>query len=159
MPSPLRCGLFIPPIPSPGESPTLLLERNLELIQHCARLGYHEAWIGEHHSGGWEIIAAPELFIATAAKRTRHIRLGTGVNSLACHHPLILADGIVLLDHLTCGRIMMGIGPGSLAAPRKAWAEMKSDAAQLKATIQGAQALAAERHEAERRRRAAAASE
>ena len=116
MPSPLRFGLFIPPIQSPGESPTLLLERNLELIQHCDRLGYHEAWVGEHHSGGWELIAAPELFIATAAERTRHIRLGTGVNSLAYHHPLVLADRIVLLDHLTRGRIMMGIGPGSLAS-------------------------------------------
>jgi limonene 1,2-monooxygenase len=113
---PLRFGLFIPPIQSPGESPTLLLERNLELIQHCDRLGYHEAWIGEHHSGGWEIIAAPELFIATAAERTRHIRLGTGVNSLAYHQPLVLADRLVLLDHLTRGRIMMGIGPGSLAS-------------------------------------------
>ncbi len=116
MTAPLRFGLFIPPIQSPGESPTLLLERNLELIEHCDRLGYHEAWIGEHHSGGWELIAAPELFIATAAERTRHIRLGTGVNSLAYHQPLVLADRIVLLDHLTRGRIMMGIGPGSLAS-------------------------------------------
>lgn len=116
MTSPLRFGLFIPPIQSPGESPTLLLERNLELIQHCDRLGYHEAWVGEHHSGGWELISAPELFLATAAERTRHIRLGTGVNSLAYHHPLILADRIVLLDHLTRGRIMLGIGPGSLAS-------------------------------------------
>ena len=116
MPDRLRFGLFIPPIQSPGESPTLLLERNLELIEHCDRLGYDEAWVGEHHSGGWELIAAPELFIATAAERTRHIRLGTGVNSLAYHHPLVLAGRIVLLDHLTRGRIMMGIGPGSLAS-------------------------------------------
>ena len=112
----MRFGLFIPPIQSPGESPTLLIERNLELVQHCDRLGYAEAWIGEHHSGGWEIISAPELFIATAAERTRHIRLGTGVNSLAYHHPHILLDRIILLDHLTRGRIMLGIGPGSLAS-------------------------------------------
>ena len=112
----MRFGLFIPPIQSPGESPTLLLERNLELIQHCDRLGYHEAWVGEHHSGGWEIISAPELFLATAAERTRHIRLGTGVNSLAYHHPHILLDRLILLDHLTRGRMMMGIGPGSLAS-------------------------------------------
>jgi len=112
----MRFGLFIPPIQSPGESPTLLIERNLELIQHCDRLGYHEAWVGEHHSGGWEIISAPELFLATAAERTRHIRLGTGVNSLAYHHPHILLDRLILLDHLTRGRMMMGIGPGSLAS-------------------------------------------
>ena len=40
----------------------------------------HEAWIGGHHSAGFEIIACPELFIAAAAERTRHIRLGTGVD-------------------------------------------------------------------------------
>ena len=113
---PLRFGLFIPPIQSPGESPTLLLERNLELIQHCDRLGYHEAWIGEHHSSGSELIASPEVFIAAAAQRTRNIRLGTGVNSLPYHHPFILADRIVMLDHLTRGRTMFGVGPGQLTS-------------------------------------------
>ena len=44
---------------------------------HLDRLNYHEAWIGEHHSGGFELIASPEMFIAAAAQRTKHIRLGT----------------------------------------------------------------------------------
>ena len=43
----------------------------MELVQHLDRLDYHEAWIGEHHSGGFEIIACPEMFIAAAAERTR----------------------------------------------------------------------------------------
>ncbi|MBV8934640.1 MAG: LLM class flavin-dependent oxidoreductase, partial [Alphaproteobacteria bacterium] len=75
---------------------------------------YHEAWIGEHHSGEFEIVASPEVFIATAAERTRHIRLGTGVASLPYHNPFILADRMVLLDHLTRGRAMFGVGPGAL---------------------------------------------
>ena len=75
---------------------------------------YDEAWIGEHHSAGFEIIASPEVFIAVLAERTRHIRLGTGVSSLPYHHPLILTDRMVLLDHLTRGRMMMGVGPGAL---------------------------------------------
>ena len=97
-----------------GQSPTLALERDLELLEHLDRLGFDEAWIGEHHSGGYELIASPELFIAHAAARTRRIRLGTGVSSLPYHHPLLLADRMVLLDHLTRGRCMMGIGPGQL---------------------------------------------
>ena len=110
----LRFGIFLAPFHPPGENPTLALQRDLELIQHLDRLGYDEAWIGEHHSAGTEIIASPEIFIAVAAERTRHIKLGTGVVSLSYHNPLWVADRIVLLDHLTRGRVMLGVGPGSL---------------------------------------------
>ena len=97
-----------------GQNPTLALERDLELIVRLDELGYDEAWIGEHHSAGLEIISSPEVMIAAAAQRTRHIRLGTGVSSLPYHHPLMLADRMVLLDHLTRGRVMFGVGPGAL---------------------------------------------
>ena len=109
---PMRFGIFLAPFHDPGESPTASLERDLELIVHLDRLGYDEAWVGEHHSTGWELIASPEVFLAVAAERTRHIRLGTGVVSLPYHHPLMVADRIVLLDHLTRGRINFGVGPG-----------------------------------------------
>jgi limonene 1,2-monooxygenase len=111
---PLRFGIFLAPFHPVGQNPTLALERDLELVIRLDELGYDEAWIGEHHSAGFEIIASPEVFIATAAERTRHIRLGTGVSSLPYHHPLILADRMVLLDHLTRGRVMLGCGPGAL---------------------------------------------
>jgi limonene 1,2-monooxygenase len=110
----LRFGVFLAPFHPPGENPTLALQRDLELIQHLDRLGYDEAWIGEHHSAGTEIIASPEIFIAVAAERTRQIKLGTGVVSLSYHNPLWVAERIVLLDHLTRGRVMLGVGPGSL---------------------------------------------
>jgi limonene 1,2-monooxygenase len=110
----LRFGIFLAPFHPPGQNPTIALERDLELIQHLDRLGYDEAWIGEHHSAGSEIIASPEIFIAVAAERTRRIKLGTGVVSLSYHNPLWVADRIVLLDHLTRGRVMLGVGPGSL---------------------------------------------
>src|SRR3989441_12818047 len=96
------------------QNPPLALERDLELLVRLDELGYDEAWVGEHHSAGYEIIASPEVFIAAAAQRTRHLRLGTGVSSLPYHHPLILADRMVLLDHLTRGRTMFGVGPGAL---------------------------------------------
>jgi limonene 1,2-monooxygenase len=99
-----------------GINPTLALHRDLQLVEHLDRLGYAEAWIGEHHSAGSELIASPEVFIAAAAERTRHIKLGTGVNSLPYHHPFILADRIVMLDHLTRGRTMFGAGPGQLTS-------------------------------------------
>ena len=94
----MRFGIFLAPFHKPDENPTLALERDLEIVEWLDRLGYDEAWIGEHHSAGTEIIASPEVFIATAAERTRHIRLGSGVSSLPYHHPLLLADRFVLLD-------------------------------------------------------------
>ena len=110
----LRSGIFLAPFHNHDENPTLSIERDLELLEHLDRLNYHEAWIGEHHSGGFELIACPEMFIAAAAQRTRHIRLGTGVVSLPYHNPFMLADRMVQLDHMTRGRAMFGVGPGAL---------------------------------------------
>jgi limonene 1,2-monooxygenase len=111
---PLRFGVFLAPFHPVGQNPTLALERDLELLVRLDELGYDEAWVGEHHSAGYEFIASPEVFIAAVSQRTRHLRLGTGVSSLPYHHPLILADRMVLLDHLTRGRAMFGVGPGAL---------------------------------------------
>jgi limonene 1,2-monooxygenase len=113
---PLRHGIFLPPFHPNEENPTACLERDLDLIVHLDKLGFHEAWIGEHHSAGYEIISSPEIFIAFAAERARHIRLGTGVISLPYHHPMMVADRIVQLDHMTRGRVMFGAGPGLLAS-------------------------------------------
>jgi limonene 1,2-monooxygenase len=110
----LRSGIFMAPFHDLSQNPILALERDFELLQHLDTLNYSEAWIGEHHSGGFEIIASPELFIAAAAERTRHIRLGTGVVSLPYHNPFILADRMVQLDYQTRGRAMLGVGPGAL---------------------------------------------
>ena len=116
LPERMKFGIFLGPFHRLGENPTLALERDLELIQWLDTLGYDEAWIGEHHSGGWETIASPEIFIAVAAERTRHIKLGTGVISLPYHHPLMVANRMILLDHLTRGRVMLGVGPGALVS-------------------------------------------
>lgn len=110
----LRTGIFLAPFHALGENPTLAIERDMELVEHLDRLNYHEAWIGEHHSGGFEIIACPEMFIAGALQRTRNIRLGTGVVSLPYHHPFTLASRMMQLDHMARGRAMFGVGPGSL---------------------------------------------
>jgi limonene 1,2-monooxygenase len=112
----MKFGVFMAPFHRPGENPTLALERDLELLQWLDVLGFDEAYIGEHHSAGWETIASPEVFIATAAERTQRLKLGTGVVSLPYHHPYMVANRTVLLDHLTRGRVILGVGPGALAS-------------------------------------------
>jgi limonene 1,2-monooxygenase len=114
VPAPTRFGAFIAPYHDPAGNPALQIRRDLALAELLDRLGYDEVWFGEHHSGAYEIVASPELMIAAAAERTKRIKLGTGVNSLSYHHPYILADRIMQLDHMTMGRAMLGMGPGQL---------------------------------------------
>ncbi len=110
----LKFGAFLAPHHPIGEHPTLQFRRDLDLVEHLDQLGYAEFWCGEHHSTGWEIIASPEMFLAAAGERTHRIMLGTGVVSLPYHHPFLVAQRIVQLDHMTGGRALFGSGPGAL---------------------------------------------
>lgn len=110
----LRFGAFLAPHHPIGESPVLQFQSNLEFVEHLEHLGYDEFWCGEHHSTGWEMIASPELFLAAAAERTSRIMLGTGVVSLPYHHPFMVAQRMVQLDHQSRGRAIFGSGPGAL---------------------------------------------
>ena len=114
LPERMKFGIFLGPFHRVGENPTLAIRRDLELVEWLDQLGYDEAWIGEHHSAGWEIISSPEVFMAAAAERTQRIKLGTGVVSLPYHHPLMVANRMAQLDHMTYGRVLFGVGPGAL---------------------------------------------
>lgn len=113
---PLRAGMFLAPFHPLDESPTLALERDLALAEFADQIGFAELWYGEHHSGAYELSASPELMIAAAAQRTKRIKLGTGVVSLPYHNPLMTANRIAQLDHLTFGRLIFGAGPGLLVS-------------------------------------------
>ncbi|WP_298190699.1 LLM class flavin-dependent oxidoreductase [Novosphingobium sp.] len=115
----LRFGAFCGPHHPLNENPTLTLQRDLELAEHLEYLGFDELWYGEHHSAGWELIASPEVMIAAAAERTKRIKLGSAVTSVPYHHPLMIAERYSQLDHMTRGRVMLGMGPGSLASDAK----------------------------------------
>ena len=112
----MKFGIFMAPFHRVGENPQLCFERDLKLIEWLDELGFDEAFIGEHHSSGWEIIPSPEIFMAVAAARTRRIMLGSGVVSVPYHHPFHIASRFAFLDQITRGRVMLGCGPGALAA-------------------------------------------
>jgi limonene 1,2-monooxygenase len=115
-PNRMKFGIFLAPFHRVGENPTLAMKRDMGLIEHLDYLGFDEVWIGEHHSYAREIIADPMIFIAAAAERTKRIKLGTGVTSLPYHHPFLVADRMLQLDHMTEGRAMLGCGPGVLTS-------------------------------------------
>ncbi len=110
----MRFGAFLAPHHPIGEHPALQFRADLDFAEQLDKLGYDEFWCGEHHSTGWEMIASPEMFLAAAGERTHRIRLGTGVVSLPYHHPFMVAQWMVQLDHMTGGRAIFGSGPGAL---------------------------------------------
>lgn len=112
----LRAGIFLAPFHPLDENPTLTFERDLELARFADDIGFSEFWYGEHHSGAYENSASPELMIAAAAQRTKRIKLGTGVVSLPYHNPLMTANRLAQLDHMTSGRLIFGAGPGLLVS-------------------------------------------
>ena len=112
----LRAGMFLAPFHPLDENPTLTFERDLDLAQFADEIGFEEFWYGEHHTGGYENSPSPELMIAAAAQRTKRIKLGTGVISLPYHNPLMTANRIAQIDHLTFGRVIFGAGPGLLVS-------------------------------------------
>lgn len=113
-PTSMKFGAFLAPYHPLDADPALQLRRDIDLMTHLDHLGFDEAWMGEHHSTGAEIVPAPDMFIAAAAERTERIRFGTGVMSLPYHHPLITADRITQLDLQTRGRLIVGTGPGKI---------------------------------------------
>ena len=114
----MKFSLFMMPCHQPGENPTLAFQRDIGLIHYAEELGFDEAYIGEHHSGGWETHPAPEMSLSMAAAKAQRIRLGTSVFSVPFHHPFFLAERMAFLDHLTHGRAILGVGPCSLVTDK-----------------------------------------
>lgn len=114
----MKFSFFMMPMHDPRENPTLAFQRDISLVHLADKLGFDEFYIGEHHSGGWETMPAPEMALAMAAANAHRIKLGTSVLSAPFHHPFHVAERICFLDHLTHGRAILGVGPCSLVSDK-----------------------------------------
>jgi alkanesulfonate monooxygenase SsuD/methylene tetrahydromethanopterin reductase-like flavin-dependent oxidoreductase (luciferase family) len=88
-------------------------ENRLRLIEFYDRAGFRTYHMSEHHSTPLNLTPSPSVFLAAVAQRTTRLRLGALVYVLPAHHPLRLAEEICMLDHLSRGRIEIGIGRGA----------------------------------------------
>ncbi len=118
----MKFSFFMMPLHHPSENPALAFDRDISLIHYADALDFDEFFIGEHHSGGWETMPAPEMALAKAAAHAHRIRLGTSVVSLPFHHPFHVAERMAFLDHLTRGRVILGVGPCNLVTDKKLFA-------------------------------------
>ena len=108
----MQLGFFNMPLHPPGSDLSVTIENDLQQLVDLDRLGYSEAWIGEHFTAEWENIPAPDLLIAQALTVTKQIKLGTGVTNIPNHNPFYLAHRIAQLDQMSKGRLLWGIGSG-----------------------------------------------
>ncbi len=112
----VKLGMFMMPFHHPDRDYASILEEDQEAIVLADRLGFTEAFVGEHFSSWSERITSPLIFLATVINRTTRIRFGTGVINLPQLHPATVAAHAAMFDHLCRGRFIMGIGPGGLVS-------------------------------------------
>lgn len=110
----MKLGLFMMPL-HPSYRPLAdCYDRDIDQLVAADKLGFSEAWLGEHFTEKWENAPAPDLLIAKALALTDRITLGTGVTLLGMHEPAYLAHRLAMLDHMARGRFQWGIGLGGI---------------------------------------------
>ena len=110
----MRLGFFMMPVHPPGRPLHAMLAEDTEKSLVADRLGFEELWLGEHFSATSEPIPSPLMFMAGLVPRTKNLRFGTGVICLPHHDPVIVAAEVAQFDHMSEGRLMLGVGPGGL---------------------------------------------
>jgi alkanesulfonate monooxygenase SsuD/methylene tetrahydromethanopterin reductase-like flavin-dependent oxidoreductase (luciferase family) len=112
MQSPLKLGFFIQPVHPLFRPYGDVLREDREAVVLADRLGYREAFIGEHLVDSAEAITSSLAFIASLADACPSITFGTAVLPLANYHPAMAAAQVAMVDHLVQGRLVLGVGPG-----------------------------------------------
>ena len=110
----MKLSCFMMPVHHRDKDYQAALAEDVETIELADRLGFEEAWVGEHHCSSVEPITSPLLFMANLIARTRRIKLATGVICLPQYHPALIAGHAAMFDHLARGRFILGVGPGGL---------------------------------------------
>lgn len=123
----MRLGYFSMPVHPLGRSWIQTLKEDREAVILADRLGFYDAFIGEHLSDGCETITSSMLFLASLVSDTKTIKLATGTVNLSQHHPVVVAAQAAMLDHLAEGRFILGISPGALASDAEALGILEMD--------------------------------
>ena len=123
----MELGFFIMPVHRPGRPYWATVEEDREAFILADKLGFSEAYCGEHLTDIVENIPNSLLFISSLASATSNIKLGTAVVNLPHSHPVIVATNAALLDNLLKGRLILGIGAGILRSDAEALGLLKAD--------------------------------
>jgi len=123
----VKYSTFMMPIHPPGRSVTETLQEDREAILLADKLGFSEAYVGEHVTDAAETVTNSMIFLAWLAHETKNIKLGTGTINLPNAHPAAIAAQAAMLDHMLKGRFIMGISPGGLMSDVEVFGNLDKD--------------------------------
>jgi alkanesulfonate monooxygenase SsuD/methylene tetrahydromethanopterin reductase-like flavin-dependent oxidoreductase (luciferase family) len=127
----MELGYFTMPIHPPGRNYAETLKEDREAILLADRLGFTEAYVGEHVTDAAETITSCAIFLASLVHDTKRIKLGTGTLNLPNGHPAQLAANVSMLDNMLEGRFIVGISPGGLPSDMEAFENLGRDRKQM----------------------------
>jgi len=123
----MKLATFMMPLHPPGRRPAQTLAEDREAILLADRLGYAEAFVGEHITDLAENVTSCLMFLASVANETKQILLGSGTLNMPNGHPAAIAAQVAMLDHMLKGRFIMGISPGGLLSDAEVFGNFQKD--------------------------------
>jgi alkanesulfonate monooxygenase SsuD/methylene tetrahydromethanopterin reductase-like flavin-dependent oxidoreductase (luciferase family) len=123
----MKLATFMMPLHPPGRKPAETLAEDREAILLADKLGYAEAYVGEHITDLAENVTSSLMFLASVAHDTKNIVLGSGTVNMANGHPAAIAAQVAMLDHMLKGRFIFGISPGGLMSDAEAFGNLDKD--------------------------------
>ncbi len=123
----MRLGYFTMPMHPVGRPWAQTLREDREAIILADRLGFYDAFVGEHLTDSVENIPNSMMFLATLIHATKNIMLGTGTTNLSQTHPVLVATHAAMFDHLAAGRFILGVSPGGIRSDSEALLTLDKD--------------------------------
>ncbi len=123
----MRLGYFMMPLHPLGKDYLRTLNEDREAIILADKLGFSEAFVGEHISDKSEAVTSSLVFLASLINDTKDIKLGTGTLNLPNNHPAAIAAQVGMIDHLLEGRFILGISPGGLRSDAEIFENLDKD--------------------------------
>src|SRR5438105_3220120 len=116
----MRLGFFTMPMHPRTRDPAVTLQEDREAIILADKLGFYDAYVGEHLTDPEENVTNSFIFLASVLAQTQTVKLGTGTSNLSQSHPVLIAAHAAMFDHLAKGRFIFCISPGTLASDAEA---------------------------------------
>ena len=127
----MRLGYFAMPMHPRDRDWSSTLREDREAVVLADRLGFYDAFIGEHLTDEYEKITNSLLFLATLIPETKQIKLATGTTNLSHLHPVLVAAQSAMFDHLSGGRFILGVSPGALPSDAEVLGLLDTDRNEL----------------------------
>ena len=124
---PMRLGYFTMPLHPPHRDPAQTLQEDRDAVILADKLGFHDAFVGEHLTDRCENVTNSFIFLATLIGETRTIKLASGTSNLSQSHPVVIAAQAAMFDHLAKGRFIFGVSPGALSSDAEALGILAED--------------------------------